>query len=187
MKSKHIILSILIVLFLPSVCFADGGGPILLIINGYAFSIGQVWILTAEFIYLFLLLRKTGLPKLKIFKINFIMNMLSTLLGAFLFPFLLAVVTLPGAFFMHTKWGGLLMALGTWIAGDNSPYPYVALGAAIVGFIITFFLTLWIEYKYLKRLAEKKQIIVSFKHCVYLNLISYAGLIIIFINAELFF
>ena len=187
MKLRYIILSILSIFFYPAVCFADGGGPILLLINGYAFTIGQIWIIAAEFIYLWLLLKKAAVPKLKVFKVTFMMNLLSTLLGAFLFPFLLALATLPGVFYMQTKWGGILMALGIWVAGDNSPYPNIAIGSALVGFVITFFLTLWIEYKYLKQVAEKQQIVVSFKHCVYLNLISYAGLIALYFGASFFF
>ncbi|MCP4650627.1 MAG: hypothetical protein GY853_11185 [PVC group bacterium] len=170
-------------ILMPSVCFADGGGPILLLINGYAFSVGQIWIMSVEFGYLFLWLKSLSFSKWKIFKITFIMNLLSTLLGAILFPLLLAIVTFPGLLYMNTKWGGLLMALGTWIAGDNSPNSEVAIGAAVVGFFITFILTIWIEYKYLKRLSRKKQIDFGknlFKHCIYFNIISYTGLITLF-------
>ncbi|MBU1085942.1 MAG: hypothetical protein KKD05_00305 [Candidatus Omnitrophica bacterium] len=187
MKIKPIILSLLIILLLPAVCFADGGGPILLLINVYAFSLGQVWIIAAEFAYLFLLLKNLSLSKLKILEITFVMNLLSTLLGAMLFPLLLAIVTLPGVFYMNTKWGGLLMAMGTWVAGDHSPHSNVAIAAAAVGFFITFFLTVWIEYQYLKQLAQKQQIKVKFKHCVYFNLISYAGLIVLFFSLNPFF
>lgn len=171
---------ILFFLLIPTVCFADGGGPILLIFNAYAFVIGQVWILLTEFIYLLKILMPDSLSKKEIFKITFVMNILSTLVGALLFPFLLALVTLPGVVYMHTKWGGLLMALGTWIAGDHSPYPQVAIGATVVGFIVTFILTVYIEHKYLKRLSLKKHIDLGtrlLKHCICFNIISYLGLI----------
>ncbi len=155
----------------------------MLIVNAYAFILGQVWILLSEYIYLAVLLKSTSLSKGNILKFTFIMNILSTIVGALLFPFLLALVTLPGIFYMETKWGGLLMALGTWIAGDNSPYPEVAMGSTIAGFIITFILTVWIECKYLRRLSQKRQIEFGnnlFKHCICLNIISYVGLITLF-------
>lgn len=84
---------------------------------------------------------------------------------------------------MNTKWGGLLMALGTWVAGDDSPYPKVAIGATITGLIITYILTVWIEYKYLNRLSKKRQIEFGnnlLKHCIFFNMVSYIGLIALF-------
>jgi len=179
-KLKKILYFALIFIFLPAVCFADGGGPILLIFNTYAFIVGQIWILLTEFLYLYRMLKPINLKKKEIFKITFIINILSTLVGALLFPFLLALVTLPGVFYMQTKWGGLLMALGTWIAGDHSPYPEVAIGATILGLIVTYGLTVYIEYKYLKKLFIKKQIEFQgklLKHCFIFNIISYSGLV----------
>ncbi|MBN1254427.1 MAG: hypothetical protein JXA50_04070 [Deltaproteobacteria bacterium] len=182
-KIQKILPFLFIIISIPTLCFADGGGPILLIVNSYAFIVGQAWILLSEFIYLIILLRPISLPKGKIFKITFIMNLLSTIVGALLFPFLLALVTLPGTFYMNTKWGGLLMALGTWVAGDDSPYPKVAIGATITGLIITYILTVWIEYKYLNRLSKKRQIEFGnnlLKHCIFFNMVSYIGLIALF-------
>lgn len=183
MKKSNIIKILFIMLLFPSICFADGGGPILLLINGYVFTLGQIWILFIEFIYLFYLLKTIISSKRKIFKITFIMNLLSTLMGAILFPLLLAIITAPGLSHMQTTWGGLLMACGTWIAGDHSPYPNVAMGATIVGFIITFFLTILIEKKYLKQVLLKEKVISQInilKHCIYFNLISYLGLVALF-------
>ncbi len=179
-KLKKIVLPTIILLLVPAICFADGGGPILLIFNAYAFIIGQFWIILTEFIYMCRLLKQSGLSKKEIIKITFIMNILSTAVGALLFPFLLALVTLPGVFYMQTKWGGLLMALGTWVAGDHSPYPEIAIGVTVVGLIITFLLTVYIEYKYLKKMFLKKQIEFGDKlleHCIFFNIISYSGLI----------
>jgi len=173
---------ILVLLLFPLSCLADGGGPILLLINAYVFSAGQVWIILSEFIYLFILFKP--FPKLKILKLTLIMNLLSTFLGAILFPLLLALVTIPGLVYMKTNWGGLLMALGTWIAGDNSPHPKIAIGAMIAGFFITFILTVYIEYKYLKYQSKSEQIPLiknQLSHSIYFNCLSYAGLILMFL------
>ena len=71
---------------LPVFCFADGGGPILLLINGFAFSFGQVWLLSVEFFYLKYLLKPYSFSAGKIFGITFLMNLISTILGGILFP-----------------------------------------------------------------------------------------------------
>jgi len=172
-----------LLLLIPSICVADGGGPILLIINGLVFLMGQVWILISEYSYLYFLFKKLSLPKIKIFKATVVMNVLSTLIGAILFPLALAVVTFPGTLYSKSRWGGLLMASGSWVAGDSSPFKQVAIGAAIVGFVITYFLTVWIEYRYLDKWFRRHEIVVPgnfLKHCFMLNGVSYLGLIILF-------
>ncbi len=100
---------------------------------------------------------------------------------------LFGLLTFPGVIFMRTMWGGLLMAFGTWIAGDHSPYPQVAVGATIVGFVVTYILTVFIELKYLKRVFQKEGIHVGdivLKHCIYLNILSYLGLVTLFFVCE---
>ncbi len=150
LKSRLCLICILILL-LPTFCFADGGGPILLLVNGLFFSIGQIWILFFEFMFLKKLfddyshLNTNPYNKRKVFKITFIMNLYSTILGAILLPFILAAVTYLAYIKMDNDIGDILFAVGTWIAGDHTPHPGIAIVATVIGFIITYFLTVFLQ------------------------------------------
>ncbi|MCK4994386.1 MAG: hypothetical protein KAS13_04985 [Candidatus Omnitrophica bacterium] len=66
-KIQRLLYLTFFLLLIPKLCFADGGGPILLIFNAYAFALGQVWILLSEFIYLTKVLMPSSLAKRKVF------------------------------------------------------------------------------------------------------------------------
>ena len=168
----------------PAIAYADGGGPLLLIVNFYLFSVGQVWILVAEFLYL-----KRVWPSLKkalVFKWIFLANLASTVLGAFLLPFLWAAVfgllaSIPGV--SERDLGGVFWATGTWILGDHSPYPWLAMTVSGVLFVLTYFVTVIVEYRLLNRFAKNQEAgvaSISINQCYMLNIISYSGLVVLF-------
>jgi heme exporter protein D len=170
--------------FVPAIAYADGGGPLLLIINFYLFTVGQVWILLAEFLYLIRVW--PGLKKALVFKWTLFANLASTALGAFLLPFLWAAVfgllaSIPGV--SESDLGGVFWATGTWILGDHSPYPWLAMTVSGVLFVLTYFVTVLVEYRLLKRFTKNQEAGVaqiSIKQCYLLNLISYSGLVVLF-------
>lgn len=169
----------------PSLASADGGGPLLLIINGYLFTAGQAWILLVEFLYLIRVWPALG--KGLVFKWTLYANLASTLLGALLLPLLWAAVfgllaSLPPV--ADTELGGLFWATGTWILGDHSPYPWLAMTASGVLFVVTYFVTVQVEFRLLGRLAGGQEPVVapiSIKQCYLLNLVSYSGLVVLFV------
>ena len=156
----------------------------MLIINVYLFTVGQVWILLAEFLYLIRVWPDLG--KALVFKWVFFANLASTALGALLLPFLWAAVfallaSIPGL--SDSNLGGVFWATGTWILGDDSPYPWLAMTVSGVLFVVTYFVTVLVEYRLLKRLTKNQGVEVtpiSIKQCYVLNLISYCGLVVLF-------
>lgn len=169
----------------PALAYADGGGPLLLIINFFLFSVGQFWILLAEYLYLQRIWPKQ--KKMLVFTWTFFANLISTLLGALLLPFLWAAVfgilaSIPGI--SDSALAKVFWAMGTWIIGDNTPYPWLTYTFCGILFILTYFLTVFIEYKLLQSFT-KQQIVnitpITLRHCFMLNLISYCGLVVLFI------
>ncbi len=168
----------------PAVSFADGGGPLLLIINFYLFTVGQVWILFSEF--LFLSRVWPGLGKVLVFKWTLFANIASTVLGALLLPLLWAAVfgllaSIPGV--SDSGLGGVLWATGTWILGDHSPYPWLAMTVSGILFVVTYFVTVQVEYHLLARFVKSQGEAVaplSKSQCYVLNLVSYCGLLVLF-------
>lgn len=163
--------------------YANGGGPLLLIVNSMLFTYGQVWILGIE---TFLFQRVFyGTKLLTVFKWVFLGNLISTMVGAFLAPLVWAAAF---GFLGHSLWdneiGKILFALGTWVAGDNSPHPNLAKTATLVGFALAYFITVHIERKVFEvaiRRGELSQCDNLLKFCYGVNAISYAGLIGMFI------
>lgn len=169
---------------IPAIAYADGGGPLLLLINFYLFTIGQGWILLSEFLYLIRVW--PNLKKALVFKWTLFANLASTALGALLLPFLWAAIfgliaSIPGL--SDSNLGGVFWATGTWILGDNSPYPWLAMTVSGVLFVVTYFVTVLVEYRLLKRFTYSQGAEVapiSIKQCYLLNLISYSGLVALF-------
>lgn len=169
---------------MPTIAYADGGGPLLLIINFYLFTVGQVWILLAEFTYLFRVF--PSLKKRLILKWVLIINFASTALGAILLPFLWAAVfgllaSIPGI--ADSNIGGIFWATGTWILGDHSPYPWLAMTVSGILFVATYFVTVLVEYRLLRRFTKSQgetTTPITIRQCYVLNLISYSGLIVLF-------
>ena len=168
-------------LIITAPAYADGGGPILLLISFYLFVAGQVWIILSEFIYMRLLHREE--PCRSTLKTVVLMNLVSMILGGLTLPFLLALIGLAGAFMHGTKLeilGSYIFALGTWVAGDNSPHATLAVASAGVGFVGTYFITVYVERWYLARRTSKGIYpSTNLRHCYCLNAISYAGLILL--------
>jgi hypothetical protein len=173
-----------LVALMPIPAFADGGGPLLLIFNGFLFTFGQAWILLAEFVYL--AKRAPAVPKGKLAKWVLGANLVSTLGGAFLIPLLWGAVfgflSYVGPW-RDSDFGGFLIAFGTWVAGDNSPYPQLAMFMSGLLFIATYFATVWIEYRLLLRWDSAKELTThnALRTVYTMNAISYAGLVILFI------
>lgn len=117
----------------------------------------------------------------------FVANLCSTLFAGMLPAFLLTVVTLVAGTrignYDHTI-GKVIFATGTWVMDDNPPFLRVGVAMTIAGFIATYFLTVFVEYRFLtsKRFLVKTkelfplQSIPLFKHSFFWNLLSYAGL-----------
>ena len=185
MRAKHLITAaVLASLTLAAPARADGGPPILLMVNAYLFSCGQIWILLTESLYLRRLFPRLDLPT----RIDWVvhMNIVSTLVGAFLIP--LAWATLfcllsrtPGL--RETGAGVLLMAAGTWPSGADTPFPPLAVAAATCLFAFSYFTAVWIEYRLLARRMRKKLMDRRpdlLRHSYAFNAISYAGLVALF-------
>lgn len=128
-------------------------------------------------------------PSLKkglVFKWVLFANLASTVLGAILLPFLWAAVfgllaSIPGV--SDSDLGGIFWAAGTWILGDHSPYPWLAMTVSGVLFIATYFVTVLVEYRILRRFTKSRGsavLPITIKQCYVLNLISYIGLVVLF-------
>ncbi len=183
MKQRHCWYLCLIAL-VPLPAFADGGGPVLLLVNGFLFTIGQVWILSAEFVYL--TRRAPSIPKWRLAKWVVGANFVSTLGGALFIPFAWATVFALLSFigpWRNSTFGGFLMACGTWIVGDNSPFPWLAMTMTAILFVGTYFATVWIEYRLLLQWDAGKTLMAEhgLRTVYVMNAISYAGLIVMFI------
>ncbi len=178
-STKTIATSAALVVLFPSVAFADGGGPLLLLISLPLFTVGQVWIVASEWVVLRTRLVAEPLRLLKwIVGVNFI----SAVACSIGLPGIWAVVT---AIISHlargTEFAGIALASGSWIVGDNSPYPNLALAATAAGLIVTFIPTCWVEWKLIRRWASKNgEPPEGLRGLILLmNAISYLGLILL--------
>jgi len=163
---------------------ADGGAPLLLLINLYVFSFGQVWIIASEFFCvrgkLLVLSRQRLLGWVTV------TNLVSTAVGALIIPFIWAVLFLIlsgiGSPNLPTL-EGALAAIGTWIIGDNSPFVWLAFTASAVLFVLTYFVTVWLEYRIFVFLLARAQLAAPAdlrRTVAIMNLISYIGLVVLF-------
>ena len=108
-------------------------------VNIPIFTFGQVWILGVE---TYILIKYTGLPFGKSFKEIFIINFLSTVLVGFLFPVILAAISL---FFSWVLNSNMPAVLGTWAIPGGKDYSNLLFSSIIVWFVISFFLTVKLE------------------------------------------
>lgn len=182
MKRKRIFIPALLMAW-PVCAFADGGGPLLLLIDFYIFSVGQVWIVAAEFFYLAKIWQ--DLSRMIIAKWTILTNLISAILGAMIFPFLWSALfgllsIVPGISGHEAE--KILMAIGTWLVGDNSKYAWLAMAASAILFAATYFVTVKIEYlllNYFMQEDERPEPI-TMKQVYIMNLISYIGLVVLF-------
>jgi hypothetical protein len=169
---------ICLIILLPAKAYANGGGPLLLILNAYIFVVGQVWIAGSEtYVYK----RNANLSLKESLKEVVLINLISTVVVGLGFPFILAVIGGIGSF-LPEPIGPLFFLLGTWIV-DKVPYdinllPYVM----AVGFVATYFLTVFFESWCLNKYWKRKKIettITAKKLSWYANSVSYGGLVAI--------
>ena len=168
-----------VVVFFPSLALADGGGPILLLLNFPLFTVGQIWIVAVEWV---LLRPRIQVAPSTLFKWILLANLASAALCALGLPFVWAVMTaVLSSMVWDTEAGKLVFAIGTWIAGDESPHPTLALWATGVGFIVTFFPTVFIEWRLIRRwlAREEGQPPGLLRSVVRANLVSYLGLVVL--------
>jgi hypothetical protein len=181
MKRRHRIIatSAALAVLAPSLAFADGGGPLLLLISLPLFTLGQVWILASEWI---VLRRKLPVDPLRLLKWVVGANLISAAVCSIGLPLIWAGVTAAISYLAQgTEFAGIALASGSWIVGDNSPYPNLALAATAVGLIATFFPTFWVEWRLIRRWASSDGETPEGLRGIVLvmNAISYLGLVLL--------
>lgn len=163
---------------------ADAGGPLLLIINLYVFSLGQVWILLSEFVYLFMRM-PPGTQQVQVSKLVLLLNFWSTLGGAFLIPLAWSVCFLgfAAAARKDLTASNVLAYVGNWAMPGESEFSWLLIPSTALLFLITFAGTVAIEFKLLNHwrerygLPDRKTLK---RWTIEMNLISYLGLIVFF-------
>jgi hypothetical protein len=164
-----------IVLVMPSLAYANGGGPLLLIINVSTFLFGSLWIIGIEG----LLYKK--IAKLTIKESFFealIINLISTIVIGIGFPLILAIIGYAGSM-LPKPFNNYFLLLGTWVFEGIQYKGNSLLIVVVLGFIITYLLTVPFEAWCLKKYWNKKQIkveITANKLSWICNSISYVGL-----------
>lgn len=153
MRISIVLSIILVVVGIPTAVYADGGGPLLLFLNGYVFFIGQVWIVLSEFaVFQIVLKGEEKENMIQVLKIN----ILSTCVIGLGFPLLLAIIGLAGSF-LPDPLGKNFLLLGTWVM-DRVPYDVTLLPYVVsAGLFVTFFLTVLFEARCLQAHWDAKQ------------------------------
>lgn len=168
-------------LLFPSIAFADGGGPLLLIINFEAFLYGSIIIILVEW---FLYMCLASVPREQAFWDSLIANVLSTLVVGFGFPLAIGLIGLLGSII---PWGvgDISMALGTWVF-ENSKYPKITTYMTAIWLVLTFFITVRYEAKILRKRWDSRGFtgkITPDRISWYCNSVTYAGLFTFFLFA----
>ena len=176
------IASLIVGLFFCSAARADAGGPLLLIVNLYVFSLGQAWILVAEFVYL-LMRMPAGSKRLP--KLVFMLNLWSTLGGALLIPLAWSICFLGFSAMarQNQSTSDVLAYLGNWAMPGSSEFSWLLVPSTVVLFAVTFVGTVIIEYKLMNRWRDKYGLPdqrTLRRWSIEMNLISYAGLVVFF-------
>lgn len=183
MGSRTARLLICAAVLIPRIAFADGGGPLLLIINGFVFSVGQIWILLSEFGYLCWRLPSIKRSRLAGWTLG--INVISTSAGAILIPLTWAAVFGLLSFvgpWRDTSLGDALLAAGTWVADGNAQYAWLAMTVSALLVVVTYFVTVWIQYRFLLAWGRREIQIPSrevLKLSYVMNGLSYAGLVVL--------
>ena len=140
-------------LLVPSIAYADGGGPLLLIMNGITFLYGGILIVIVEWlIYIYW----AKIPKLPAFWDALIANIASTLLVGFGLPLLIAAVSAAASFALPPALGDYALALGTWVY-EGAHFPKLIMASIYFWYFVTFFLTVFVETIALKKLWKERQ------------------------------
>ncbi|ROR97871.1 hypothetical protein EDC56_3538 [Sinobacterium caligoides] len=173
--------AVLTVLFLimPSIAYANGGGPLLLFISGSAFVLGQLWILFVETT----LLKVVSEISLKsAFTQVFLANLISTVVVGLGFPLLLAVVTAFGML-LPEPYGDYSSAIGTWIYEGAPAFDYLGY-ISLLWLLVTFILTVFCERAFYSWYWRKSGYTPSFslnKFIIQAHAASYVGLLVVVI------
>lgn len=171
-------------LLAPSVAFADGGGPLLLIVNFLAFLYGSILIILIEWL---LYTRLASVPRDLAFWDSLIVNVLSTLVVGFGFPLAIGLIGLFGSF-IPWGFGDISMALGTWVY-EGIKYPKLSMSMTAFWLVVTYFLTVRYETKILRKRWEKREFkgkMTPEKLNWICNSVTYLGLFIFFLAAWVF-
>jgi hypothetical protein len=182
MKIFLIFFIVFIVLSLTTPAFASIGIPLLLKLNFILFVLASIFVIVSEYIYMKHVFNTVG--RVKLLQWTFLMNLASTIVGAILFPLLIAFLAIwgPEGPFTESYIGQLLFPMVTWIMGSDYPFKWLALVFTGIGYIVTFLLTVFIEFKVLLRLSKSTLSMdasILKQHVYSLNGISYGGIIII--------
>ncbi|BDV43877.1 hypothetical protein GURASL_28000 [Geotalea uraniireducens] len=178
-QRKTISSFVALMLLTPSVALADGGGPLLLIFNFLAFLYGSVLIILVEW---WVYCKFAGIPRKEAFWASLHVNIGSTLVVGFGFPFLLGVISVIGGFLPGNA-GNISLAVGTWIF-ENIKYPKLTIAMTIFWLVVTFVLTVYYEKRLLTVRLVKREIeskIDLMKLSWYANGLTYTGLVLAFI------
>ena len=132
-------IAILRALLFPMVAYANGG-PLLLIVNGWAFLYGSVIIVLAEWgmYYWF-----AKVPPKEAFIDALLINLFSTVVFGLAFPVFIAAAGSVGSMLPGIS-GHIFSAIGTWLY-DTMKYPGLAFGFTLFWLIVMFLLTVRFE------------------------------------------
>lgn len=176
MKYRNTILFSLFAL-LPTVAYANGGGPLLLFISGSAFIFGQLWILIVETA---ILKKASGLGLKVSLKHVFFANIVSTIVVGFGFPLMLAILS-GIAMELPEPYGGYASAIGTWIY-DSAPYikylGYISLFWLLITFVLTMYCERWFYKWYWNKIGFAANFDLN-KFILQAHAASYSGLLLI--------
>ncbi|WP_164513245.1 hypothetical protein [Thiosocius teredinicola] len=156
--------------------FANGGGPLLLYWNLFAFLFGSVFIVLIEaYVYG----ANGAISKANALKDSIIANLWSTLLIGFCVPLVVAAITgiLSESMPSHQ---GLYLAVGTWVF-DQMQYPNVSVAFIYVWLGVSYLLTVQLEhYVLFKRwLKRGEAAVVKVKRlCWVSNSVTYSLLLV---------
>lgn len=168
MKKANATILLVSFLLIPSNAFADGGLPLIYVLNTYSFIVGAIFVFLIEYLYIKKLFKNTDPKQIAVCVLKF--NTVSTLFGVIIVPLVLIIVQLEPIFYailQDTKESTMILV---WVLSLS------------IDFVLAFTSTIFIEYKMLKRayfaseLYEKKSLL---KHVVMFNTFSYLFLILL--------
>jgi|GEM_PF-5435634 hypothetical protein len=155
-------------LLCPSNAFANGGLPIIFLLNSYAFIIGAIFVLLIEYRYL----QKTlvNVNKRQLFKAVASINIVSTLAGIIIVPIVLIFFKLEPIFYLITE------------STSDSKMSTIWLLSITFDLILAYALTVVIEYRLLKKYSFVKEQFenkVILHHVIKFNIASYTFLVLL--------
>ncbi|CAA6822436.1 MAG: Unknown protein [uncultured Sulfurovum sp.] len=166
----------LTILLIPSVCFANGGLPIIWMLNTYAFLVGIVFVFFIERAYLKRFVKAEHQSSLHKLIIKF--NIYSTLFGVIALPIFMMIVQLEPLFYALQR--------GTTKETMNIVW-WLSLS---VDLLLAYIGTVFIEYFVLKKYNYWSKDMTSkalLKHSLTFNLFSYSALCLLVLITFIYF